>query len=35
MIADPAFDVGLLLYWYIPEDQWERLAHSIWSGTDG
>ncbi len=23
MIADPAFDVGLLLYWYIPEDQWE------------
>lgn len=23
MIADPAIDLGLLLYWYIPEDDWE------------
>ena len=23
MIADPAIDIGLLLYWYIPEDNWE------------
>ena len=22
MIADPAFDLGLLLYWYIPKDEW-------------
>ncbi|KAB2334338.1 phosphotransferase family protein [Bacillus mesophilum] len=24
MIADPAIDLGMLLYWYIPEDQWEE-----------
>ncbi|UQD53056.1 phosphotransferase [Bacillus methanolicus] len=23
MIADPAIDLGLLLYWYIPENEWE------------
>lgn len=23
MIADPAIDLGLLLYWYIPEDNWQ------------
>ncbi|WP_160724040.1 phosphotransferase family protein [Bacillus sp. USDA818B3_A] len=23
MIADPAIDLGLLLYWYIPEENWE------------
>jgi thiamine kinase-like enzyme len=23
MIADPAIDLGLLLYWYIPEEKWE------------
>jgi thiamine kinase-like enzyme len=23
MIADPAIDLGLLLYWYIPESDWE------------
>ncbi|WP_456273699.1 phosphotransferase [Bacillus sp. AK031] len=23
MIADPAIDIGLLLYWYIPEENWE------------
>ena len=23
MIADPAVDLGLMLYWYIPEDNWE------------
>lgn len=23
MIADPAVDLGLLLYWYIPEENWE------------
>ncbi len=23
MIADPAIDIGMLLYWYIPEDKWE------------
>jgi thiamine kinase-like enzyme len=23
MVADPAIDLGLLLYWYIPEDNWE------------
>jgi thiamine kinase-like enzyme len=22
MIADPAIDLGMLLYWYIPEDNW-------------
>ncbi|MEH7181308.1 phosphotransferase family protein [Neobacillus vireti] len=22
MIADPAIDLGMLLYWYIPEDSW-------------
>ncbi|RLQ97889.1 phosphotransferase family protein [Falsibacillus albus] len=22
MIADPAIDLGMLLYWYIPEEQW-------------
>ncbi|MDP4085905.1 MAG: phosphotransferase family protein [Bacillota bacterium] len=24
MIADPAIDLGLLLYWYIPEENWEQ-----------
>jgi thiamine kinase-like enzyme len=24
MIADPAVDLGLLLYWYIPEENWEQ-----------
>lgn len=24
MIADPAIDLGLLLYWYIPEEKWEE-----------
>ncbi|MCM2531385.1 phosphotransferase family protein [Neobacillus pocheonensis] len=24
MIADPAIDLGLLLYWYIPEENWEN-----------
>lgn len=24
MIADPAIDLGLLLYWYIAEDKWEN-----------
>jgi thiamine kinase-like enzyme len=24
MIADPAIDLGMLLYWYLPEDQWEN-----------
>jgi thiamine kinase-like enzyme len=24
MIADPAIDIGLLLYWYINEEQWEE-----------
>jgi thiamine kinase-like enzyme len=23
MIADPAIDLGLLLYWYIPKDNWQ------------
>lgn len=23
MIGDPAIDIGPLLYWYIPEDEWE------------
>ncbi|WP_141433771.1 phosphotransferase family protein [Bacillus sp. 03113] len=23
-IADPAFDLGLLLYWYIPKDKWKQ-----------
>lgn len=23
MIADPAIDLGLLLYWYIPEENWQ------------
>lgn len=23
MIADPAIDLGLLLYWYIPEENWD------------
>ncbi len=23
MIADPAIDLGLLLYWYIPEEKWQ------------
>lgn len=22
MLADPAVDIGMLLYWYIPEEQW-------------
>ncbi len=24
MIADPAIDIGLLLYWYIPEEEWSN-----------
>ncbi|MEK3887633.1 phosphotransferase family protein [Bacillus sp. FSL K6-3431] len=24
MIADPALDLGLLLYWYIPRDKWHQ-----------
>lgn len=24
MIADPAIDLGMLLYWYIPEEDWEK-----------
>jgi thiamine kinase-like enzyme len=24
MIGDPAIDIGLLLYWYIPEEDWEN-----------
>lgn len=24
MIADPAFDIGLLLYWYVPKSEWEN-----------
>lgn len=24
MIADPAVDLGLLLYWYIPEENWQK-----------
>ncbi len=23
MIADPAIDIGMLLYWYIPKDEWK------------
>lgn len=23
MIADPAIDIGMLLYWYIPKEEWE------------
>lgn len=23
MIADPAIDLGLLLYWYIPKENWQ------------
>lgn len=22
MIADPAIDLGMLLYWYIPKEEW-------------
>lgn len=28
MIADPAIDLGLLLYWYIPEQNWEEWLHA-------
>lgn len=24
IIGDPAFDLGPLLYWYVPEDEWEN-----------
>ncbi len=24
MVADPALDLGLLLYWYIPKEDWEK-----------
>jgi len=24
MIGDPAIDIGMLLYWYIPEENWEE-----------
>ncbi|KXG08847.1 phosphotransferase family protein [Anoxybacillus rupiensis] len=27
MIADPAIDIGMLLYWYIPEEKWEEWLH--------
>jgi thiamine kinase-like enzyme len=27
MIADPAIDIGMLLYSYIPEEQWEEWLH--------
>jgi thiamine kinase-like enzyme len=23
MVADPAMDIGMILYWYIPEEDWE------------
>ncbi|WP_462411275.1 phosphotransferase [Neobacillus sp. Marseille-QA0830] len=26
-IADPAMDLGMLLYWYIPEENWEDWLH--------
>jgi thiamine kinase-like enzyme len=30
MIADPAIDLGMLLYWYIPEENWQE-----WLGMYG
>lgn len=24
LIGDPAFDIGPLLYWYVPEKEWEN-----------
>ncbi|MGG0717385.1 phosphotransferase family protein [Robertmurraya massiliosenegalensis] len=27
MIGDPALDLGMLLYWYVPEEQWEDWVH--------
>ncbi len=30
MVADPAIDIGNLLYWYIPREDWEN-----WLGLYG
>ena len=30
MVADPAIDIGNLLYWYIPRDELGILAKSLW-----
>ncbi|MDQ0156584.1 phosphotransferase family protein [Robertmurraya andreesenii] len=27
MIGDPAIDLGMMLYWYIPEENWEDWIH--------
>ena len=29
VVADPAIDIGTLLYWYIPRESWEILAKSL------
>ncbi|MGC4376048.1 phosphotransferase family protein [Fictibacillus sp. Mic-4] len=28
MIADPALDLGMLLYWYVPEVEWKAWLHN-------
>ncbi|KAB7666786.1 phosphotransferase family protein [Bacillus sp. B1-b2] len=28
MIADPAIDIGMLLYWYIPKEEWQNWLHT-------
>ncbi|WP_028399766.1 phosphotransferase family protein [Ectobacillus panaciterrae] len=28
VIADPALDIGMLLHWYIPREEWEEWLHS-------
>ncbi|MCP8967497.1 phosphotransferase family protein [Ectobacillus ponti] len=27
VIADPALDIGMLLYWYVPQAEWEEWLH--------
>ncbi|MGG3800058.1 phosphotransferase [Metabacillus fastidiosus] len=35
MIADPAIDIGILLYWYIEESQWENWLCAYGLSLDG
>ena len=30
MIADPAIDIGMLLYNYVPQSKWSKWFQNLW-----
>lgn len=34
MIADPAIDIGMLLYNYVPQQQWSEWLENIWCSRE-